>query len=65
MAGGVPEFWGRLNGEISRFEMGGLTVLREVGRLKEVEINKIVRETAPHERALCNRARKQSTRSHR
>ena len=37
MAGGVPEFWGRLNGEISRFEMGGLTVLREVGRRNEVE----------------------------
>ena len=37
MAGGVPEFWGRLNGEISRIEMAGLTVLREVGRLKEAE----------------------------
>ena len=34
MAGGVPEFWGRLNGELSRIEV---TVLREVGRLKGVE----------------------------
>ena len=50
MAGGVPEFWGRLNGEISRFEMGGLTDLREVASSKRWKNHKIVKETGPRER---------------
>ena len=36
-SGGVPGIWGRLDGEIARFEMGGLTDLGELGRLGDVQ----------------------------
>ena len=36
-SGGVPENWGRLDGELGRFEIGGLTDLGEMGWIGEVK----------------------------
>ena len=43
-SGGVLGSLGRLDGEIGRFEMGGLTDLGEVGRLGNVQKTQILED---------------------